>query len=255
MRYKKTVVWSNHNPGCLSQAINSGVEFAMISDDNQQCSPFCYCKDFIQDAFHGAVNNKKASIYGFCYNPSSPHQPSLGKTKLLVTNSSDKKFRDKIESCLDFLHQIERELGMSLTNIRECKDPPRQYKRSGVWYIEANKRWIRSAPMVSMFTLLVRLGFGHQQGKSYKETIQGIIDGKIKAYQQVDGGRLKGAWPGIKRIIRNNDNKIFCRRMSDNYPSQVTTSTVHNNMGIIGFAKGYTKTIMPRWHRKIEENP
>ena len=118
MNCKKNIHWATCNFGTLSQIMSSGVEFALISEDDYQCSPFCYCKDFIHDAIQGAVNNKPVSIYGFSYSPKSPHQPYLKKAKLLVTNSSDPFLKDKISNCLDFLHQIERHLDMDLTTVK-----------------------------------------------------------------------------------------------------------------------------------------
>ena len=63
---KKRIFWDEtFRSSCLNQAISSGIEFCMISDDDYQCSPFMYCKDYIQDAYQGLLKKKKRSIYGF----------------------------------------------------------------------------------------------------------------------------------------------------------------------------------------------
>ena len=125
---KETIIaWSTKASSGLNQAITSGVEFAMVSADNHQCSPWMYCKDYVQDAIHGRLNNKRNRIYGFCYNPKAVHQPCLTSLKLLVANSSDGTLRKKIPNCMDFLNQIEEHLGISKTVISECAKPPIKY--------------------------------------------------------------------------------------------------------------------------------
>ena len=156
--------------------------------------------------------------------------------------------REKIPNCLNFLHQIEKNLRMSLTVARECSNPPHKYALGGVWLFESSKKWLISPPMVSLYTLLVRVGFSHPIGANYQDTIKKIIDNQIKPYQWEDKSRLSGGKSGIDYIFKHGVSKIFHRNIKDNYP-RVRVNTLHNDFGIMGFARNATKKYVPYWHR------
>jgi hypothetical protein len=240
----------------LSQAINGGLEFCFISSDNHQCSPLAYCKDYLQDAILGRVRKRKTSIYGFVYDPDDPHQPCVEITKLAFANSSDKHLRDKIPALLEFLHQIETQMGfVKKSSIVEVSNPPNKYKLGGVWVITASRRWIKSPVLLSMYTLLVRVGLGHKPGRSYKETIEAVVKRKEPAYQSVDSNRLEYCHSMIHRIIAIGDRPIFGKKLADNYPSKVKTLEMHNELGIVGFATGHAKKHMPKWYERMDQHP
>ncbi|RDJ35511.1 MAG: hypothetical protein DWQ19_11890 [Crenarchaeota archaeon] len=246
MKVKK-VNWLDEKQS-LNQAISSGVEFAFLSPDDKQVSPFAFCKDYLQDAVQGYVNKKTRSIYGFTYNPTKHPEVSLTKTKLLVTNSSDVQFKTKVPHCLNFLHQIEDDLKLRKTKVYRCEMPPKQYARCGVWLFEASSRWIKSPPMISMYSLLIRVGFGYDTDQPYQDYIKDVVAGNKPCYQSVDKSRLASAEKGIFRILSSGDKKIFGSKIENNYPSDVDTGTMHNSYGIVGFAMESPKLKMPSWY-------
>lgn len=248
----KKIIWeAGFRNIYLSQAISSGVEFCMVSDDDHQASPFMYCKDYIQDAYQGKVLKKARNIYGFSYDPESPQQPSNHVFKLCVTNSSDPEMAQKIPNLMDFIHQIESHLKIEpKTTVQQCEDVVGKYVKCGIWYIEGSKRWMNSPPMISLYTLFIRIGFGHTIGQEFQKTLDDIIANKKLAYQRQDCSRLCNAKTGIDKILKYGDQKIFYKDMKKNFPD-VDTSTMHNNMGICGFTGEYTKKIVPYWHRTL----
>jgi hypothetical protein len=248
----RQITWFNGTQ-LLRQALSSGIEFSFASPDNQQVSPFAFCKDYLQDAVQGFIHNKKKTIFGFTYDPKEHAAISLKKTKLLVTNSKDIYFGSKIRNCLDFINQIESDLKISKTTAALCANPPKQYIRCGVWLFEGSPRWVKSPPMLSMYTLLIRLGFGSTIGTPYRETIDKILSGELAAYQSVDKMRLKEALKGINRILDLGDRKIFDNKIEKNYPKSVRVNTMHNTCGIIGFSAEKTKKYVPIWHDNIME--
>jgi hypothetical protein len=251
---KAKVVWFNEYQD-LGEAIVSGLQLALISEDNHQCMPFVRCKDFLQDAVHGTIIQRTADHSGFTYDPKKHKPVCLKKMRLLAANSQDPSLRDKIPSCLDFINQFEKELGIvkTKTTAVECDEPKQRYKAGGVWLLEANQRWIRSPTMVSLYSLLVRVGFTHTLGKSYKETIAAIVEGKLQAYQPADQYRLQNAKKGIDRILKYGDRTIFHKQMKKNYPAGISVYSMHNHMGIQGFSENLTQPYMPYWHRSIKE--
>lgn len=238
----------------LRQALSSGVEFSFVSSDNQQVSPFAYCKDYLQDAVQGYVTKKKKTIYGFTYDPKKHPAICLKKTRLLVTNSRDVNFGTKVDCCLGFLHQIERDLKISRTQATLCENPPGQYVRCGVWLFEGSNRWIKSPPMISMYTLLIRLGFGCGYNVNYKDYLESVKAGKSDAYMPVDKIRLQEAYKGINRILAIGDKTIFDKKIENNYPSAIKVSTMHNACGIIGFSVGggEIRKHMPQWYKETQ---
>jgi len=247
-RYKKRIKWYTKDVK-LQQAISSGVQLAFVNGKGEQCCPFVLCKDYLHDAIYNLLYGTKKSVWGFCYNPNSDSPIDLSAARLLVTNSGDSQMRKKIPALLDFLNQVEQELKIKQTTARECADPPRKYKKCGVYYLVGSKRWLHSPPMVSLYTLLIRSGFVHTVGQPFRETIKKITSHEINAYQYEDRGRLVGAKKGMDRILKEGDRKIFCRKIKDNYPPGMNMKDMHDYMGICAFSDSYTEKYAPKWHK------
>ena len=254
MRTKKKVGIEWRTKKCTAQQVyQSGLQYAFVSPDYEQSTVFVYCKDFLQDAVQGFICKRKVcGIYRFTYDHEEDPAISLDKVRLLLANQGDPNFRDKISGCLDFMRQIENKLKIRYSDAWECLDPPKKYASGGVWLFEGSRRWIKSPPMLSLYTLLLRIGFIHEEGKSYKSTIKQVSTGAAGAYQEQDRSQLKYAQKGINRILKQGDRKIFFRDIRENYPP-VAIDTMHDTCGIVGFAQGDTKGVVPHWHRKIKE--
>jgi hypothetical protein len=233
----------------LCQALSSGLEYSMISDDNEQATPFMYCKDFIQDAIQGRLLNRAQSVYSFSYDPAAKEQPTLKEARFALGNSGDPSMGEKIIGVLDFLNQFEDKLKFEKTKILPISNPPRKYMASGTWLIIGSVKWLRCPILLSMYTLLVRVGFSHKFNTDCMETIENIASNKLKCYQPQDYPKIIAAKESIKKIIENGDENIFPGSMADNYPEKILISTMHNTCGIIGWSNGATKKIMPSWHK------
>ena len=238
----------------ILQIYSKGLEYALVSDDYKQCHPFVWCKDFLHDAIYATINNKWVEIYKFRFDPSKDPLPCMSKIRLLLTNSKDKKFAEKIPAVLDFINQIEERLKIKKTIVRKCWLPPESYRKAGVFMFEGSRRWIQAPPMLSLYSLLLRVGFCHTAGDSFEKTLEGIKSGKIKPYQKKDGHWFKNTEPAFEKILRLGDRKIFDRNMQLNYPSNLDVDSIHNKLGIIGFATDMVyksigeSVIVPHWH-------
>jgi len=107
-----------------------------------------------------------------------------------------------------------------------------------------------SPPMLSMYSLLLRVGFCHKKGKPYTDTIKRIVKGEVKPYQREDAGQLEEAKSGIDRIMKYGYARIFYNDPKKNYPNKDTYS-IHDCSGICAFASGESKHISKHWHRKL----
>lgn len=234
------------------QWYSRGLEYALASPDYEQCHDFVFCKDFMQDVIYSTLYNKPIEIYGFKYSPTNDPKPCLDKIRILVANARDSTFRNKIPGCLDLVNQVEDEIGIKRSIVRECWFPPARYNKGGVWLFEGSKRWQHAPPMLSLYTLLLRLGFVHTPGTSYKDTFQQIKSGALKPYQTRDTQQLKQSESGIEKIIRVGDRRIFFRDIRLNYPEKMDLDSIHNDLGVSSFsreikAQGRT-ALVPYWH-------
>lgn len=251
---KKKIEW--YKKRCTaSQVYTGGLQYALVSPGEKQCSPFVYCKDFLQDAVQAYLLNMRRNIYRFVYDPKEHEPVDLRATRILLGNSSDCYMSEKIPGCLDFINQFEEKLKIRKSQVFECLNPPKRYQNSGVWLFESSRRWIKSPPMLSLYTLLLRLGFVHTLGNDFTQTMKGVRVGKILAYQEQDRSQLKYAQKGIDRILKFGDRRIFHRNIAQNYPRRVSISVMHNNCGIVGFAQEEIKDAFPHWYRPLVSSP
>lgn len=247
----------------ICQIPKEGLEFAMLSSGYEQLNQLVWCKDFMQDLIWSYVNNQSIDIYGFSYDPRFSPAPSLRRLRMLVTNYKDPDFGNKIKNnVLPLLHSVELRLKMSKTILEKCKNNPATYKKSGVWILDSSKRWLKSPPMLSFFTLLVRIGLVHNPEDSLETTLAKIESGQLKSYYDAqcrDKEMITKALPGIKKILKYSDRKIFPSKISLNYPShykdvnsknafsKLTIFNIHDRCGLVGFSCGTTKQYFPEW--------
>lgn len=247
---KINIKWLKTQSNSIAQIYSSGLEFCFISDNLEQCHPFVFCKDFLQDAIYGFLHNKKASIYGFSYDPSTKPRLSMKRTRIALANQQDKDFAKKIPNTLDFINQFARKLRMKKTYVFESMDNPKKYSKCGIFVTDGSAKWMNSPPLISMYSLLMRCGFVHTIGEDFMTTIDGILKRKIKPYQSNDLTQLSGAINGIKKILDIGYRKFFYIDSQKNFPKTADIGTMHSSCGICGFSSGYSKNVVKFWHRK-----
>ena len=164
---KITIDWLKKIYG-LSQIYTSGLEYCFISKDRQQACAFMLCKDFLQDALMAMHHGSKINIYNFSYDSKKDAPIDLERTRLAIANSRDDKFGEKIPAMMNFIHQIERKLKLIRSTCQQVENPPSKYAKCGVYVIDASNRWMRSPPMISLFSLLIRVGFTHKIGDTFE---------------------------------------------------------------------------------------
>lgn len=254
--YKRRIVWcSTPKHVKILQIYTRGLEYALVSDKYEQCHPFVWCKDFLHDVIHSYLHNKFIDIYKFYYNPFSWPNPCLKEARIVITNARDNKLASRIPGCLDFVNQVENRLKMAKSVVRECSNPPAEYEKAGVFLFQGNNRWLKSPPMLSLYTLLIRIGLVHRLGTPFTETIKALKEKKLKPYQQKDAEWLRECEPALHKIMRLGDKKIFYRQMKDNYPANMQIEQIHNKLGILGYSFDMILSsvkqpvLVPYWHR------
>ena len=248
----------------LNQIPKEGLEYAFCSKDYVQIHQFVWCKDYMQDVIHATMTGCYASIYGFQYNPETDPPLDLERTRILLNSYKDHDFESKIFGALsDFVHQIEAELNMGPTVFEKAANPHPRYRKSGVFIADGDKRWMAAPPMISLYTLMLRVGMMHTEGTPFRETIEKMKKGEIPSYfhdkenydSNGDGYVLSQADQGINRILKHGDQQIFGSKLEQNFPKQdhrgnpMSVFSIHDSFGMVGFSGSRTKVNFPDWHR------
>lgn len=235
---KIKIEWLLRDEKKISQIYSQGLEFAFATK-KQQCTDFIYCKDFLHDCVYARLHKKPINPYGFTYDPKT-NPIGLKRSRILVTNSADPTMGEKIEGCQDFLNQAEKKLGLFRSKISVCENPPEGYKACGVYMFRGSGMWLNSPPMLSLYSLFIRLGFCHKRGDDFVETMNKIQSGTITPYQTNDTRYLKDSRKGIDAIFDLGYRKFFYKDTAKNYPDGIDIMTMHNYFGIVGFTQLFT---------------
>lgn len=246
---KVKVKWAKTKPS-LSQVYEAGVEYCWVSKDNKQVCPFVYCKDFLHDAVFATHREKHIEIYGFSFDPRRREPINMDRLRMAVTCSKDKTFTSKVPRIIDFLNRIEEELRLIRTRAVPVENPPEKYAKSGIFILEGSNRWMLSPPMLSLYTLLVRVGCVHKVGTKFSTTVSQILSGNLRPYQENDGYQLRDAKTGMDKILKHGYAKIFFKDPKKNYPD-MSADEMHEEMGICGYSSEMSKYYIKHWHRDL----
>jgi len=244
------VKWSGATSQHIAQVYSSGLEFALISQNLEQCHPLVYCKDFLQDSISGLVNKKKSTIYSFTYDPATMPHPTLESTRIMLVNKSDPQFANKVAGALEFINHYARKMHLRLTTVHKVTNPKSRYA-SGAYVFDGSARWQNAPPLLSAYTLLLRVGFAHKVGTNPEQTFKDICSGKLKGYGAKDQQQLSEAAKGIEILFKVGYRKFFFIETAKNYPGSTCIDTMHNQFGICGFTQGKG---IKYWHRKAAKD-
>jgi hypothetical protein len=263
---EREIEWHPKTLRGISQIPQDGMEFAYVSEDYKQVHQLVWCKDFMQDTIYGSLNGVDFEVYGFKYDPDRNPAICKDKTRFMICNWRDHEFASKLlNNCAEFIHGIEKQLKMEKKTVFEkCINPPPIYRKSGVFIVEGSKRWMVAPPMISLYTILIRMGMVHPLGQDPMTTLQQILDKKLKPYnwkaptkskwgeyqEENDSDHLAEGWEGLQRILRLGDGRIFHKSIERNYPVEVGVSVIHDDCGLCGFSSGCTEEYFPHWHRE-----
>lgn len=220
----------------ILQIYARGLEYALVSDNFEQCHEFVLCKDFLHDVYYSTINKKEFNLYKFSYNPFYMPKPCMKEARILLTNGKDKNFSLKIPAVCEFINQIENDLGMKKTTARACSKPPSEYSKSGIYIFQGDRRWIVAPSMLSLYSLLLRIGFVHKPGNSYQDTLSALKKRKLTPYQSKDIYWFKCSEMAFAEIMNNSDKSLFSKNFADNYPKNLSMDSIHNKLGIIAFS-------------------
>jgi hypothetical protein len=225
----------------MAQIYDSGLEFAFVSPEGEQCHPFAYCKDFLQDAIWSMHNDKKSSVYGFSFDKKSNPLLDMDRTKVAIRLKNNKSFKDMCLKSLQFLNAVEEAFGFESTSLSYGGDS----KGSDVWVFSGDKNWMYAPPMISMYTLLLRVGLNYDGGDWQKHLDKASFVGdNDKVY-------LKDAKPAIKFLSTKKLQDVFASEWKDNYPKDCEIMGMHHYSGIQCLGRGnISSSVNKNWKLK-----
>ena len=244
------------------------MKFSMAGEDKDgnvlQCHPWVKCRDFLHDAIRSQVTGVASSIYGFRFDPSQDIFPeiSIGKTMLLVSQQTIKdvkKYREHLSRALKFINYYENLAGVANATLKKV---PMKYcegltSYKHVWLFEGDTFWISAPYMISMLTMLLRLG-----AKLPKKT---VVDAPEEVYKNIIE-KHESMWKESKENGKTpkKDNDIVYMQtcydklsklvtlkgelakihgegvLSAMYDPKVGIGDFHNTTGILSACKGIT---------------
>lgn len=252
-KYQK-IIWDNIKNNKVLQLYSKGLEYCLLSDNYAQCHQLVWCKDYLHDVLYATINHVPIKIFNFYFDPKKNYIPSIKKIKLCIADNKSKYLYQKIDNCINFLNKIEQKLKMKKSKYFLCKNIPKNYENGSVIVVEGDKRWLSSPPMLSLYSMLVRIGFCHNKSNSFQATFKKIVMKKLTLYQPKDLYNLKSSLDGIKIIIQHSDQNIFFKNWKYNYPIEIDILRVHNYLGISNFSTKFGMDIINDWYKNINKN-
>lgn len=230
----------------MAQIYSTGLEFAFVSLEGKQCHAFAYCKDFLQDAVWATLNKSSVGIYGFSYvhgkNP--PVDMDNMRLGVRVKGTPKEDMETMCRKALTFLQEVDAGQGFSPSEL--LLGGQRKGEKSKTFVFVSDPAWLHSPPMVSLYSLLVRVGMTYEGGgwRAHFDNAKKYIGKNDKTY-------IKSAQKGVNKIIGKDPTKIFAKEIKDNYPTGVSVSSMHNSSGIVAYAKGSVEAkIKSKWQKK-----
>jgi len=225
----------------MNQIYSTGLEFALVSAKGEQCHPFAFCKDYLQDAIWATLNKKSVSIYGFYYQHGKNPPVDLSVCRVAVRLKKEKGFKEMCEASLRFINKMESDLSFTPSTLHfggNYKDTT-----DAVYIFTGSKQWLFSPPMISLYTLSLRVGMTYQSGP-WREHFANAK----KYIGENDKNYTKEANKGLDKLLKQPITKTFAATVENNYPPNLGTYSLHDRSGIVSFGKNNIDgTVKKNW--------
>jgi len=199
------------NPHLCEISQTAGIEYSFMSseaDGFKQCHQWIKCRDFLHDALRSHISGKADEIYGFKYDPKVNPPLDLKKMRMLIkhTKSGTVDTREVMDASLAALHMVEKTGGIELSKL---------YKVNGhdnMYLFEGAEDWMESTFMISLYTLLIRLGAQKMSFKDKEEFDKKIDELSKSNKSDNDINYLKTVSPFIHRIVEKRKALVYVKK-------------------------------------------
>ena len=201
----------------------TGMYFVFLSSKNEMCHTWIKCRDFLQDAVRNRLTGKDDSIYGFCHFSKRDPKIDLKKTRLLIKGV---KLDEVIKYSLGLVNHYEKAAGLT----------PRSkvVKVDGMHLFLGPGEWTQSSILISLYTLLIRLGCHKIEFKNEKELVKVyetlINDQKVNNINDIR--YLRVVYKYINAVLENRDLLMFKQEDKILF-ADTTIGNFHPRSGIV----------------------
>lgn len=239
------VSWYTHKMK-IAQTVWSGIQYSFLSEDNKQIGPFVFCKEFLLDACWAARNMRPIFVYGYEYNPFLDPKVCLTECRILLRNFYDPKFSNKIQNMVKFLNHFEEQLGYEKSRFETCDGAG-----SPTILLISDNKWMSAPPLLSMLTLLIRIGMIYNGKTNYLEHCDMVRKGYSAPYQIRDNDHLRKSWTAIRALLNKEENLFKLHQdVALNWPAEARAYTIHECSGIVSLATGCADVVCRNWYVK-----
>lgn len=234
-------------PGSIYNAYTN-VIFAFMSEDHRQCHAFQSCRDYLGDIVFCSLN--KWTLNTFRFDPQACPPVSMNKARVLA-HSGQADFATKARGSEDMIHQAEDALKIPRSAIERTRTRPTP--TGGAICLTGDAAWMTSPVMLSLYTLLFRVGLSHTVGDDWLKTFLDVGEGR-KGNFYADKFICKQALSGVKRLVEKGWEETLGTDLVKNYPDKTSDGatirdmTTHSAFGIYAFSLATSKVYCPHWY-------
>lgn len=222
------VITKWHPEGSLHQIYSSGLEYAFVNQAGEQCHPFAFCKDYLQDAIWATIHKSSVTIHGFHYTHGKNPPLDLENTRIALRLKGNKDFKNMCAKSLNFIRAIDAAQGFEPTEL--LYGGTYNDGSDEVYVFVSDKRWMYSTVLISLYTLILRVGMTYE-GSDWRNHFS-----NAKSYLGCnDKSDTASATKGLDKFIGKPVESIFAKKMEDNYPKSVAVSNMHHRSGAVCF--------------------
>ena len=145
----------------LNQIYDNGWQCAFASKlpkqvRYSQVMPWVYCKDYLNEVVWSNIYSCPCTVYGMAYDPAE-FPMELTRLRLLVRDNtvSPLEIEKQCRNSKGLLRDFDKLFGFRRTVLKRVGI---HNKKSAVFIFEADKKWLVSPPLLSLFSLLCRAG-------------------------------------------------------------------------------------------------
>lgn len=234
----------------------SGFLYSFVSapkDNNRQLFPWIKCRDYLQDVIQTHITGKSCLVYGFSYSKGKNPPLDMRRTRLLVTKAGAneenvKNFKCEIDYSLRLIHHFEDIMEIKHTKIQRVSNLERP-----TWLFNGNNAWLKSPALISLYSLLIRLGYHRIEFDTHQDLIQTLGNLRTSSkskYLPYDGDAVYMLAIASKiTTIAKNYKEIFglkSGKMGSSYDptyrEERPIRSFHNSSGIYSLCR-YDSTI------------
>lgn len=229
---------------------SSMLRFSLLStaaEGNKMCTPWVQCRDFLHDAVRAYMLNMPAKIYGFHYDRNVHPAISTRYIRVAVKGANSEATEEAVHRAIKLINHYEEMAEFKNRSvIKRAED--------GIWVFVGPSIWIKSPALLSLYTLLIRLGehkslsFNtHEELKKKLETFGAIYTLNEQQYVHAIHKRLD--------TLIKNIRVLFPSAKYRNYKAFANAKIYkfHNNAGIVALCGNGRSYVAPELKDKFIE--